>query len=74
VILGGKYAISRQIEAGTVVCDGWAVRAFLEDDFGPREALIELADSSGACVAPEQGRVLQWIQFELPARYTRDGM
>ena len=72
VLTGVKYGMSAQLEAGQVVCGGWAVQALVEDDFGPREARVELADSSGVCVMPGAGRVQHWIQLQLPTRTWED--
>ena len=57
VLTGGKYGMSAQLEAGEVVCDGWAVQALVEDDFARREPPGELADSSAVGVLPGRGGI-----------------
>jgi hypothetical protein len=73
VITGGKFGISRPVEAGTPLCGGWVVRAFVEDPFGPREAEIELDESSGTCVMPADRSIQHWVEFDLAARTSSTG-
>ena len=68
VITAGRYGISRPLEPGTVVCDGYTVRAFVRDDFGPRQDTLELTAESGSCVMPDDASIEHWLAFDLPQR------
>ena len=68
VITAGRYGISLPVEAGTDVCGGYAVRAFVRDEFGPREDTIRLSAESGPCTMPGDASIEHWITFDLPYR------
>ena len=68
VITAGRYGISRPLDPGTVVCDGYTVRAFVLDDFGPRQDTLELTAESGTCVMPDDASIEHWLAFDLPQR------
>lgn len=67
-ITNGRYGINHPVDPGTLVCDGYAVRAYVEDDVGARQETIQLTEDSGVCTMPVDTSIEHWIRFDLPRR------
>jgi len=62
----GQYRMTRLLDAGVDVCDGYAVKAQITEDTGVRTQTLQLVAESGECVISSDVGIRHFVDLDFP--------
>ena len=62
----GQYLMTRELEQGINVCDGYAIRALINEDTGTRSQTRPLVAESGECVISPDTGIKHFVDLDFP--------